>query len=129
VNDAGLRAALPIYCTGGCDACRAYAEELGVPFIVPVPSPAPAGPTPDDMADIMQAATGGPDFTVKEWPPAPAALDVLPRLWWCSGWGTLNEKRYHGNDGPCPGQSCGQVAYVRDSDLRAATRPAEEGEK
>ena len=25
-------------------------------------------PAEDDMADIMQAATGGPDFTVKEWP-------------------------------------------------------------
>jgi hypothetical protein len=24
----------PIYCTGGCDACRDYARELGVPLIV-----------------------------------------------------------------------------------------------
>jgi hypothetical protein len=27
----------PIYCTGGCDACRDYARELGVPLIVPAP--------------------------------------------------------------------------------------------
>ena len=51
----------------------------------------------------------------------PEGLDALPRLWWCSAWQTLNEKRYHGNEGPCsvPG-GCGQIAYVRDSDLAAA---------
>ena len=47
------------------------------------------------------------------------ALEGLPRLWWCSGWGTLNEKRYHGTDRPCEGESCGGVSYIRDSDLRA----------
>ena len=29
---------LPIYCTGGCDACRDYARELGVPLIVSEPA-------------------------------------------------------------------------------------------
>jgi hypothetical protein len=48
-----------------------------------------------------------------------AALDGLPRLWWCSGWGTLNARRYHGNDGPCEGESCGVIDYVRGSDLEA----------
>ena len=27
----------PIYCTGGCDVCRDYARELGVPLVVPSP--------------------------------------------------------------------------------------------
>jgi len=54
-----------------------------------------------------------------------AALDGLPRLWWCSGWGTLNEKRHHGNETACAGESCGNFAYVRDVDLRAALKGAD----
>jgi len=54
------------------------------------------------------------------------ALDGLPRLWWCPAWGTLNEVRYHGNDGP-DDPNCGKVAYVRDSDL-ARLVPAEDNE-
>ena len=30
-----MNAPPPIICNGGCDVCRAYAAELGVPFVVP----------------------------------------------------------------------------------------------
>jgi len=79
-------------------------------------------------------ASDGPEYSRDHsWvaaTPAPldvmvAALDGLPRLWWCSGWGTLNEKRHHGNETACAGESCGNFAYVRDVDLRAALKGAD----
>ena len=47
-------------------------------------------------------------------PPRDEELDAYgPLLWWCPAWGTLNAKRYHGNDGPCADTNCGKVAYRR----------------
>lgn len=54
-------------------------------------------------------------------------VEGLDRLWWCGGWGTLNAKRYHGNDGPCELTSgtCGLVAYVHYSDLALLSKEAD----
>jgi hypothetical protein len=73
VTDGTPRPTKPRYGDDDGDICPTCRQTVGPP------SPAPAGPTPDDMADIMQAATGGPDFTIKDWPPAPAVLDGQPR--------------------------------------------------
>ncbi len=47
----------PIYCTGGCDACRDAARELGVALIVPAP------PLPEAerlrAAELIHAARRG----------------------------------------------------------------------
>lgn len=48
---------LPIYCTGGCDACRDYARKLGVPLIVP-PPPAPPEPSDEREAAFLEAVDG-----------------------------------------------------------------------
>src|SRR5207244_3660741 len=49
----------PIYCTGGCDACRDYARELGVPLIVPSLDAArasqPVTATPEPLARLLDS--------------------------------------------------------------------------
>jgi hypothetical protein len=47
---------------------------------------------------------------------AAAALEALPRLYWCPHWQTLNEQRHLDEDG----EPCGTVAYIRVADLEAA---------
>ena len=47
-----------------------------------------------------------------------AKVEGLRRLWWCPAWGTLNERRYHGTDGP-DDPNCGKVSYLRPADLSA----------
>jgi hypothetical protein len=55
MTDDLTRALPPIYCTGGCDACRDYARELGVPLIIeppPIRAALAARSEPLDKFDI-----------------------------------------------------------------------------
>jgi hypothetical protein len=101
-------------------------------------SPTPAGPTPDDMADIMQAATGGPDFTVKDWPDTPRPTEPVEdesfaesARWRCAT--CRHNFTYHLDGGGNP-SNCRQVGWPKSGSRGrqscqcvgfVATRPAE----
>ena len=76
IVEARERPAIPIYCTGACDACREYAAELGVPLIVLPPVEAVLVPPPaaPGLREAGEAALTdfiyehGSDFDEGMWP-------------------------------------------------------------